>query len=110
MQKFIGIILLFIMNSATAQQKPAYILYNANGKKVSYTKMIKTLIKNDVVMIGEFHNNPISHWLQLEITRDCKALRSLVLGAEMFEQDNQAPVISLAVHCCRIMYLEKEFQ
>lgn len=51
--------------------------------------MIKNIVRNDVVLIGEFHNNPICHWLQLEITRDCKDSRSLVLGAEMFEQDNQ---------------------
>lgn len=90
MRKIILPILLLVNITVMAQQKPAYVLYNANGNKVGYSKMIKTLIKNDVVMIGEFHNNPISHWLQLEITRDCKALRSLVLGAEMFEQDNQA--------------------
>ena len=51
--------------------------------------MIKKLVKKDVVLIGEFHNNPISHWMELEITKDCKQYRSLVLGAEMFEQDNQ---------------------
>lgn len=78
------------LNSFAQQQKPAYVLYNAQGKKVGYSKMIKTLVKNDVVFIGEFHNNPISHWLQLEITKDCKEQRNLVLGAEMFEQDNQA--------------------
>jgi uncharacterized iron-regulated protein len=50
---------------ASAQQKPAYVLYNAQGKKVSYTKMIAQLSKQDVVLIGEFHNNPISHWMEL---------------------------------------------
>jgi uncharacterized iron-regulated protein len=32
-----------------AQQKPAYILYNSKGKKVSYEKMINHLVENDVV-------------------------------------------------------------
>jgi len=72
-----------------AQHKPAYILYNAKGKKVSYKKTIKSLKENDIVLFGEFHNNPISHWLQLEVTKDCRQYRELVLGAEMFEQDNQ---------------------
>lgn len=42
-------------------------------------------------MFGELHDNPISHWLQLELTKDlCKLKKdSLVLGAEMFESDNQ---------------------
>ena len=82
------VVLLSVFN-VTGQSKPAYVLYNAAGKKVSYKKMIKTLLKNDIVLIGEFHNNPISHWMELEITKDCKQYRNLVLGAEMFEQDNQ---------------------
>lgn len=52
--------------------------------------MIRRLCEKDIVLIGEYHNNPISHWMELEITKDCKQKRDLVLGAEMFEQDNQA--------------------
>ncbi|MFT3826317.1 MAG: ChaN family lipoprotein [Chitinophagaceae bacterium] len=74
---------------AMAQDKPAYVLYNAKGKKVSYKKMIEELARQDIVLFGEFHNNPIAHWLQLEVTTDCKQKRDLVLGAEMFERDNQ---------------------
>lgn len=74
--------------AAHSQHKPAYTLYNADGKKVSYDKMIKTLVKSDIVLFGEFHNNPISHWLQLEVTRDLGKSRQLTLGAEMFERDN----------------------
>ena len=51
--------------------------------------MLKTLQQKDIVLFGEFHNNAIAHWLQLEVTKDCDATRDLVLGAEMFEQDNQ---------------------
>lgn len=76
--------------SLQAFDKPAYVLYNAKGKKVSYEKMLKDLRKQDVVLIGELHNNPISHWLELEITQDLSEKRQLVLGAEMFERDNQA--------------------
>jgi uncharacterized iron-regulated protein len=88
-------ILLFLFFAASittvlAQQKPAYVLYNAKGKKVSYKKMIQALGKKDIVLFGEFHNNPIAHWLQLEVTKDCDQSRDLILGAEMFEQDNQA--------------------
>ena len=37
------------------------------------------------------HNNPICHWLQLELTKDLlnDSKKQLVLGAEMFEADNQ---------------------
>ena len=71
------------------QHKPAYILYNAKGKKIDYEKMIRILAEKDIVLFGEFHNNPIAHWLQLEVTTSLKQSRELVMGAEMFEQDNQ---------------------
>lgn len=75
---------------AFSQDKPAYVLYDAKGKKVSYAKMLRTLQDKDVVLFGEYHNNPIAHWLQLELVKDLYQKRSLVLGAEMFEADNQA--------------------
>ena len=83
-------VLLLVFGALMAQQKPAYILYNSKGKKVSYQKMIKELVENDVVLFGEYHNNAIAHWLQLSVTKDCQSKKNLVLGAEMFEQDNQA--------------------
>lgn len=86
---FLFLICCAIATITLAQQKPAYILYNAKGKKVSYKKMVQILQRKDIVLFGEFHNNPISHWLQLEVTKDCDENRDLVLGAEMFEQDNQ---------------------
>ncbi|TAF00991.1 MAG: hypothetical protein EAZ80_03290, partial [Runella slithyformis] len=40
---------------------------------------------------GEYHNNPICHWLQLKLTKDLFKQKgeNLVLAAEMFETDNQ---------------------
>ena len=80
---------LAIVLTTMAQHKPAYVLYNSNGKKVSYKKMIKSVSKNDILLFGELHNNPICHWLQLEVTKDCRQHRDLILGAEMIERDNQ---------------------
>jgi uncharacterized iron-regulated protein len=88
MIKQISLFLLFSF-SLQAFDKPAYVLYSAKGKKVSFEKMLKDLRQQDVVLIGELHNNPISHWLELEITQALAEKRQLVLGAEMFERDNQ---------------------
>ncbi len=41
-----------------------------------------------VVFFGELHNNPISHWMQLEVSKSLLS-RNPVFGAEMFEADNQ---------------------
>lgn len=83
------IVLLTTTLIAVAQQKPAYVLYNAEGKKVSYKKMIKELAKKDILLFGESHNNAIAHWLELAVAKDLSEKRNLTFGAEMFEADNQ---------------------
>lgn len=90
MKSLATLILVFLFTiSIQAQKKPAYKLYNAKGKKVSYKKMLKKLAKADIVLFGEHHNNPITHWLQLEVTKDMAKKRELVIGFEMIESDNQ---------------------
>ncbi len=80
---------IFFSMATLAQQQPAYVLYNAKGKKVPFAKMLEVLEGKDMVLFGEYHNNPISHWLQLKVTKALGQKRQLVLAAEMFEQDNQ---------------------
>ena len=91
---FLLVLCCWFLVAVFSQNKPAYILYNAKGKKVSYQKMLRKLHEKEIVLFGEFHNNPISHWLELEVAKDLKQNRDLVLGAEMFEQDNQ-PALDL---------------
>lgn len=74
---------------SNAQHKSPYTLFDSKGRKVSYVKMIRFLKDKDVVLFGEFHNNAIAHWLQLTVTKDLHVKRQMVLGAEMFEADNQ---------------------
>lgn len=85
------LLFLFVALNSFAQKR-AYKIYNTKGKKVSYNRMLKKLAKNDIVLFGELHNNPIAHWLQYEVTNDLHKTRKLILGAEMFEADNQHPL------------------
>lgn len=87
--KIIQLFVLFIFVSGFSQNKLAYQLFDKNGKKTSYEKLLKSAIKTEVVLFGEFHNNSISHWLQLELTKDIADKKAIVLGAEMLEADNQ---------------------
>jgi len=92
MNKFqIGLVVLFFVFSAFKADKPAYYLFNKAGKDIKYEKMLKEAEDADIVLFGESHDNPISHWLQLELTKDLYDLKkdNLLLGAEMFESDNQ---------------------
>ncbi|MEM7161218.1 MAG: ChaN family lipoprotein [Bacteroidota bacterium] len=89
MKYFVFIILLLFAWKLNYGQKSSHIIYNSNGKKTSYKKMLKALEKKDVILFGELHNDPIAHWLQFEMTADLYQQRKLVLGAEMLEADNQ---------------------
>jgi uncharacterized iron-regulated protein len=72
-----------------SQKKESHVIYNSKGKRVSYKKMLKTIAKKEVILFGESHDNPISHWLQYEVTSDLNNTNQLILGAEMLETDNQ---------------------
>ena len=89
------LILLFLIMTTVAfaqdKDKPAYRLYTKEGKSVSYGKMLKELEKADVVLFGEQHNDPIAHWLQLEVAKNLHQAhpQNFVIGTEMFEADVQ---------------------
>lgn len=84
-------LLLLFACLAFTSDKPAYQFYTQKLKTVNYEKVLKEAKDADVVFFGELHNNPICHWLELELTKDLYATRKeqLILGAEMFEADNQ---------------------
>ncbi len=77
--------------SITAQDKPAYLIYDTSGTVLTYEQMLAACSKSDIVFFGELHNNPICHWLEYELLNDLILLRDkkVVVGAEMFEADNQ---------------------
>jgi uncharacterized iron-regulated protein len=81
----------FALTVAMKNDKPAYKLFNSEGKQVKYKTLLKNALESDIVFFGEMHNNPICHWLQLELTSNIfeKKGELLVMGAEMFETDNQ---------------------
>lgn len=84
-------ILLAIVNATQAQSKPAYQLFVNTGELADYEDMILDLVNSDMVFFGEYHTNPISHWLQLEMSKSFYEIKgdSLFFGAEMFENGNQ---------------------
>ena len=97
MKQFLRLLPLLLMVasafSAPAQDKdkPAYRIFTKAGKASSYAKMLAGLQEPEVVLFGELHDDPISHWLQLELARDLHRAHGehLVIGAEMFETDVQ---------------------
>ncbi|WP_417355829.1 ChaN family lipoprotein [Flavobacterium sp.] len=87
MKKLLALLLFAL--AVQAQDKQPYQLYTKDGKKTTYKKFLKKAGEAQVVLFGEYHDNSLVHWLQLEFTKDMSAQKYLVLGAEMFEADNQ---------------------
>ena len=81
---------LFLM-SFSSSDKQAFKIFDKNGKNSSYEKLLKEAKNADIVFFGEMHDNPICHWLELELAKDLykDKKEKLVLGAEMFEADCQ---------------------
>lgn len=89
MKKTLITVLLIAMALGFSQDKKSYQVFDKNGKKSSYNKMLKASRNSEVVLFGEYHDNTIVHLLQFELTKDLAKKKQLVLGAEMLEADNQ---------------------
>lgn len=88
--KLITVLLISLLFAGSAD-KHAYRLVDKTGKDIAYANLITKMAEYDVVFIGEFHNNSINHWLELQFTKDLYAEKEgkIILGAEMFESDVQ---------------------
>lgn len=86
-------ILLFLCLSLLgfSQGYQAYQLYTKDGKKTTFEKVLKATKDKKAIFFGELHNDPIAHWLQLEMLNYLTIQHgtNLVCGSEMFERDNQ---------------------
>lgn len=81
------------INKALADSPRAYALFDAVGKPAQWNTLVEAAANADVVLFGEYHDDPIMHWLQTELVRDLisTGVRP-VLGAEMLEADDQLVV------------------
>lgn len=91
MKNIISIVLLFSVFSLFSQQKEAFKIFSGDGNISSYESLLAASKDADFVFFGELHDNPIAHWLEFELTRDLFSNKkdNLMVGAEMFEADNQ---------------------
>lgn len=90
MTRFISLFFIIISISVAAQDNPAYTIFEYGGNTTSYNKMLAAAEKADVVFFGEEHNDPISHWLELQVLKSLQQKdNKLTLAMEMFEADDQ---------------------
>ena len=108
--KLILLFIVFVLFTAMKNDKAAYQLFNSEGKQIKYKKLLKAASEADIILFGELHNNPICHWLQLELTKDLFSSKNanIVLGAEMFESDNQLIINEYLLGVIKKRNFEKE--
>ncbi len=84
-------LVIFFATTAMKMDKPAYRIFDSKGKPTDYSDVVKSALKADIVFFGELHNSPICHWLEFELTRDIYSdkTKQVIMGAEMFETDDQ---------------------
>lgn len=82
--------MLLLASALQAQVLPVYALFDAQGRAIGHKHLVKKVTAADIILFGELHNNAVAHWLQLELARTLADAGPLVLGAEMFERDDQA--------------------
>jgi len=96
------IILLFVilfmqLNTVFSQANEAnYRVFDSNGNPSSLNRIIEAIAQNDVVFLGEQHDDATAHALQLEIFKAAFEKygkeRKMALSMEMFERDVQVVV------------------
>jgi len=91
MRNFFIFLPIILLTNFVKKDKEAYGLFDGKGKKTDYTQLLIEAKTADIILFGELHDNPICHWLQKTIIEDLylEKKEKLVLGAEMFESDDQ---------------------
>ncbi|GCD78288.1 hypothetical protein JCM31826_17700 [Thermaurantimonas aggregans] len=69
------------------QQNPLlYKIFDKNGKSIRWEKVLKKADEAEVVFFGEYHDDPVIHYLQLQLLHHLvESEEKLALGLEMFE-------------------------
>lgn len=90
---FLGIYLLSLNGQQATDMGTNYAIYRSGGEVVSFEQMLQQLATADVVFIGEQHDDPIAHLLELRILQQLYQQRpQIALSLEMFERDVQLPL------------------
>jgi uncharacterized iron-regulated protein len=93
-----SLIALFVATAAgqVALSADQYRVYDAKGNPATIDDVIKALANNDVVFLGEQHDDAVGHAFQAEVFKRAVAQymneRTMALSMEMFERDVQIVV------------------
>jgi uncharacterized iron-regulated protein len=91
MMRFLLFFYLLLKITCFGQSDPSYTVFSGTGKKKSFEKLLKESAKADFTFFGELHNEITAHELECQLLNYLYSIheKKLLLGAEMFESDNQ---------------------
>lgn len=103
-------ILISLLLLLSPMDKPAYQIFDKAGKEVLYSDVFKASSNSQVVLFGEIHNSPVSHWLQYELIADLNNIKNtqVIVGAEMLESDDQIVIDEYLSGLIEYRHFEKE--
>ncbi len=88
---FLATILLLLISPSVQSDRPGqHVLRVSDGTIITFNQMMDDLKKASVVYVGEVHDVPAHHMLQLEIINAVhQADKPMAIGLEMFRAENQ---------------------
>jgi uncharacterized iron-regulated protein len=91
-----AIIFATLLMSISIFGQETYRIYDRQGNAATVEQILVEINKNDVVFLGEMHDDSVGHALQFEIFKATvekhSANRKISLSLEMFERDTQVVV------------------
>ena len=63
-----------------------------NGREISRAEALREMLAADVLLLGETHDNPAHHRIQLAVLKTIAERRSAVLAMEQFDSEHQAAI------------------
>lgn len=95
MKKALTIVLMMILTAGcnhVQENNVDHVMYDLAQEKVAtFSEILPRLIKNRIILVGEFHNEKSHHEIQLHIIRAIfESGVPLAIGFEMFESENQS--------------------
>jgi uncharacterized iron-regulated protein len=81
------------LEGATERFRPGQIVDVASGKAISFEELIEQISSKDLIFVGEAHDNPDHHLIQVQILQAVAARSpSLTMAVESFQKHQQPKV------------------
>lgn len=91
----VSAVVLSVLITVSCGSSVEKLLRTADGRHISFTEMMDSLVNVPLVFVGEHHNNPSHHAAQLQVIRALhEEGKNVAIGLEMFHAGHQEEIDS----------------